>query len=265
MAEPATDKPALLIEDIGRVRKLTLNTPERRNPLSFSLCKDLLAALREAEASDAVTAVIITGAGKTFCVGGDQKDFQGAFSKRPPEVLKDYPPLEIFRLAQNYRKPLIAAINGPALGGGLGITCLSHIAIAAQSATFGMPEIRLGIFPLTVVPVVRRYLGERLTYDLSLTGRSLTASEALAAGVLTRVVPDDELQAVALQVASSIGEFSPLALRLGLEVLQTSADMNFEQSIQYMNSMRAIIFASEDMYEGASAFLEKRKPVWRGR
>ena len=87
----------------------------------------------------------------------------------------------------------------------------------------------------------------------------------LAAGVLTRVVPDDELQAVALQVASSIGEFSPLALRLGLEVLQTSADMNFEQSIQYMNSMRAIIFASEDMYEGASAFLEKRKPVWRGR
>lgn len=265
MTESSQSKPALLIEDIGRVRRLTLNAPERRNPLSFALSSGLVAALREAEASDAVSSVIITGAGTTFCVGGDQKDFRAAFSKRPPEVLKDYPPLEVFRLAQNYRKPLIAAVNGPAFGGGLGITCLSHIAVAAESATFGMPEIRLGIFPLTVVPVVRRFLGERKTYDLALTGRIMSASEALAAGVVTQIVPDDQLQAVALQIAASIGEFSPLALKLGLEVLQTSSDMNFEQALAYMNSMRAILFASEDMFEGASAFLEKRKPAWQGR
>ncbi|MEO8296410.1 MAG: enoyl-CoA hydratase-related protein [Burkholderiales bacterium] len=255
----------LLIETIGRVRRLTLNMPERRNPLSFVQSRDLLAALKDAEADADVSAVILTGAGQTFCVGGDQKDFQAGFSKRPPEVLSDYPPLEIFRLARHYRKPLIAAVNGAALGGGLGITCLAHMAIAADTATFGIPEIKLGIFPLTVLPVVRPLLGERLTHDLALTGRVLNAQEALQHNIVSRVVAAAELQQTALDMATTIGEFSPLALKLGIEAMQASADMGFEEAVNYLNAMRTIFFASEDLREGATAFLEKRKPVWQGR
>ena len=255
----------LIIETIGRVRRITFNTPERRNPLSFSVSKELVSALREAEASSEIGSVIITGTGKAFCVGGDQKDFKAAFSKRPPEVLGDYPPVEVFRLARNYRKPLVAAVNGAAMGGGMGIACLSHMAIAAQSASFGIPEILLGIFPLTVLPVVRPVLGERLTYDLALTGRIMTAQEALEAGIVNKIVPDADLQQAALDMAAQIGEFSPLALKLGLEALQASADMDFEAATSYLNGMRTIFFASEDLQEGATAFLEKRKPVWRGR
>ncbi|MEJ8814635.1 enoyl-CoA hydratase/isomerase family protein [Variovorax ureilyticus] len=255
----------LLIEDIGRVRRITLNAPERRNPLSFVQARDLLSALEQAAAAPEVSAVILTGAGSTFCVGGDQKDFQAGFKKRSPEVLSDYPPLEIFRLARNYRKPLIAAVNGAALGGGLGITCLAHMAVASETATFGIPEIKLGIFPLTVVPVVRPVLGDRLTYELSLTGRVLTAQEALQHNIVNKVVPAAELQQAALDMAAKVSEFSPLALRLGIEGLQVSADMDFEAAVNYLNAMRTIFFDSEDLLEGATAFLEKRKPVWQGR
>lgn len=255
----------LIVENIGRVRRITLNAPERRNPLSFVQARNLLTALQEAAAATEVSAVILTGNGKSFCVGGDQKDFQAGFSKRPPEVLSDYPPLEIFRLARSYRKPLIAAVNGAALGGGLGITCLAHLAVASDVATFGIPEIKLGIFPLTVVPVVRPILGDRLTFELALTGRILDAQEALEHNIVNRVVPAADLQQTALDLATTVGEFSPLALRLGIEAMQESADMDFDAAVSYLNAMRTIFFGSEDLLEGATAFLEKRKPVWRGR
>lgn len=256
---------ALLVETVGSVRRITFNRPERRNPLSYATAESLLAHLREAESDDSVRAVVLTGSGPAFCVGGDQKDFRQGLEQSSPVVLGHYPPMAIFKLARNYRKPLIAAVNGSAFGGGMGITCAAHIAIASEDAKFGIPEIKLGIFPLTILPLVRPVLGDRRTMELALTGRAMDAREALECGVVTKVVPADTLADEAMKVATLVGSYSPLALRLGIESMQVSSDMGFDEAMEYLNAMRTIFFASEDLNEGATAFLEKRNPVWQGK
>ena len=256
---------ALLVEDIGAVRKITFNRPKRRNPLSYSVAEALHELLLKTADDSAISAVVITGSGTSFCAGGDQDDFRKGFSQSSAEVLVNYPPMKIFKLARNYRKPLIAAVNGSAFGGGMGITCVSHLAVASERATFGIPEIKLGIFPLTILPLVRPLLGERRTLELALTGRHMSASEALSLGVVCKVVPHEELEAEAMKLASEVGSYSPLAIRLGLEAMQTSADMSFSESMEYLNTMRTVFFGSEDLNEGANAFMEKRAPVWKGR
>lgn len=256
---------ALLVEDIGSVRRITFNRPERRNPLSYVVADALYDLLHDTAADDAIAAVVITGAGETFCVGGDQRDFREGFGKPSPEVLANYPPMKIFKLARSYKKPLIAAVNGAAFGGGMGITCVAHMAVASENAVFGIPEIKLGIFPLTILPVVRPVIGDRRTMDLALTGRSLDAGEALSLGLVSKVVAKEELQDEALKLATQIGGYSPLALKLGIEAMQMSSDMGFDEAVDYLNAMRTIFFASEDLSEGSRAFLEKRKPVWKGK
>lgn len=253
------------VEDMDYVRRITLTQPDRRNPLSYALAHALHDMLIATQQDDKIKSVILTGSGKAFCVGGDQKDFQEGFSKSSPEVYDDYPPMKVFKLVRNYKKPLIVAVNGMAYGGGMGITCASHIAIASEDAAFGIPEIKLGIFPLTIIPVIRPILGEKRMMDLALTGRSMLAAEALSIGLVSRVVPGEKLQEEALKLARDIGSFSPLALKLGLSATQMSIDMGFDEAIDYLNAIRTIFFASEDLNEGATAFLEKRKPVWRGK
>lgn len=255
----------LLVEDIGSARRITFNRPNKRNPLSYDVADRLYDILVRTAQDDKIVAVIVTGNGGTFCVGGDQQDFRKGLQQSSPDVLSNYPPMKIFKLAQSYRKPLIAAVNGAAFGGGFGITCMSHIAIASENAKFGVPEIKLGIFPLTILPIIRPVLGERRTLELSLTGRHMDAAEALSIGIVAKVVPHDELQEQALQLAREIAAYSPLAIRLGLEGMQTSLDMSFQEAMEYLNTLRTVFFNSEDLNEGANAFLEKRSPVWKGR
>lgn len=252
-------------ERFGHVVRLTFNDPRRRNPLSFAVASDLLDRFARLEADDDVRAVVITGSGPAFCVGGDQADFQKALGRPMTELIGDYPPVEVFRLARTLRKPLIAAVNGTAMGGGFGITCMAHYAVAADTATFGIPEIKLGIFPLTILPLVRPVLGDRRTMDLALTGRTMDADEALDLGVVQKVVPHEDVQDEALAIAQRIAAFSPLAVKIGLTAFAESADMAFEDAISHTNLMRAVAFTTEDLNEGASAFLEKRTPVWRSR
>lgn len=256
---------SLIVEDIGSIRRMTLNQPRWGNPLSYELSDELRDRLIDTEKDAAVTAIVITGAGKSFCVGGDQKNFRNDLEKGAPEVLQYYPPMDIFKLARNFQKPLIAAVNGPAYGAGLGMACIAHVAIASETACFGAPEIKLGMFPLTLLPVIRPVLGERRSLELALTGRSMTADEALQVGLVSKVVPGDTLQDEAMALATEIGSYSPLALRLGLRAMQLSADMGFDEAIEYLNAMRTTFFGSEDLKSGVTAFLEKRPPVWRGK
>jgi len=255
----------VLEERLGAVLRLTMNRPEKRNPLSYAMAAELVRRLKAAEADAEIGAIVLTGAGEHFCVGGDQSEFRAALTKRPPELLDEYTPLDLFKLGRTFRKPLIAAVGGPAMGGGFGVTCMAHVAIAADTATFAIPEIKLGIFPLTILPLIRPVIGDRRTLELAITGRTMQAAEALEVGLVQRVVAPDRLQAEALETAQRIAGYSPLAMRLGLKSFFDSADMGFEEAIEHLNAMRVIFFGSEDLNEGSTAFLEKRKPVWRGR
>jgi methylglutaconyl-CoA hydratase len=260
-----TARGSIVEERFGHVVRLRFDSPARRNPLSFSVAEDLVARFARLEADEEVRAVILTGTGPAFCVGGDQADFAQALGKPMTELLDSYPPVELFRLARSLHTPLIAAVNGTAMGGGMGLTCMAHIAIAADNATFGIPEVKLGIFPLTILPLVRPVLGDRRTMELALTGRSLDAAEALQLGVVQQVVPGEELQDQALEIAQRIATFSPLAVRLGITAFNDSTDMAFDNAMDHLNMVRAIAFSSEDLNEGSRAFLEKRAPVWKGR
>lgn len=255
----------LVEERFGSVVTLRLNNPAKRNPLSFGVARELAASLRRLNDDADVRAVILTGTDQSFCVGGDQRDFSAAMGKSPTELLDDYPPLDVFRMGRAMRKPLIAAVNGTAFGGGMGITCMCHFAIAADTAVFGVPEIKLGIFPLTILPLIRPVLGDRLTLDLSLTGRSISAEEALRHGVVQEVVPRDDLMDRALALATELAGRSPVAVTLGLMAFAESTDMSYEEAMDYTNVVRAMSFSSEDLNEGSRAFLEKRAPVWTGR
>ncbi|WP_433503034.1 enoyl-CoA hydratase/isomerase family protein [Pseudonocardia halophobica] len=265
MTTNGTTPGGMVEERFDHVVRLRFDNPARRNPLSFALVEDLVERFARLDADPEVRAVILTGTGPAFCVGGDQADFAKALGKPMSELLESYPPVELFRLARSLRTPLIAAVNGTAMGGGMGLTCMAHFAIAADHATFGIPEIKLGIFPLTILPLVRPVLGDRRTMELALTGRSLDAAEALAVGVVQRVVPGTELQDEALAVAKRIASFSPLAVRLGITAFNESTDMPFDNALDHLNMVRAVAFASEDLNEGSTAFLEKRDPVWKGR
>jgi enoyl-CoA hydratase/carnithine racemase len=180
-------------------------------------------------------------------------------------VLRDYPPVEAFRAARTLRTPLIAGVNGAAMGGGFGLVCAAHLAVAAESARFSLPEIKIGTFPATVLPLLLPVIGERKALDLALTGRTIGAEEALQMGVVGEVVPDADLKARTEELAGLIASYSPMATSLGLASVVASRDMSFGESLDYFNAMRAISFGTEDLHEGSRAFLDKRPPVWRGR
>lgn len=250
----------------GRVAVLTLNLPEKRNPLSLVLVQDLIAALERAQGEDGVGAVLLTGAGEAFCAGGDLREFQQMMERPSLQVYDEgRSTAELFKLLDAYDKPVIAAVNGPALGGGFGLVCASHMAIASERARFGCTEIRLGLFPMVVFPAVRRAVGDRKALELSLTGEILDAQEALRLGVVRQVVAHEKLMEEAMALASKVAAFSPVALRMGLEAFRMSTGVPYGQAVDYLNTLRTIVFHTEDLREGASAFLERRPPQWRGR
>lgn len=250
----------------SRVAAITLNQPEKRNPLNDAMTADLIAALGQAEASDQVTAILLTGAGESFCAGGDLREFQQFRSRPSLDVYEGgYGTRDLFKLLGALRKPVIGAINGPAFGGGCGLACACHITLASEKARFGTTEVRLGLFPLVILPAVRRAVGDRKAMEMGLTGQILSAEEARAAGIASRVVPHESLASEARALAESVASFSPLALRLGLEAFIHTTDMDMEKAIDYLNTLRVLAFQSEDLHEGATAFLEKRPPQWKGR
>lgn len=255
----------VLEETIGHVAVLRINCPQKRNPLSFTLADELVSRLTRVNGDPDVRVVILTGMEQSFCAGGDQQDFSAASAKGITDQIEDYPPINLFRMGREMRKPLIAAVNGPALGGGLGLVCMSHVAIAAEQASFGLPEINIGTFPLTVLPLIRPVLGERRTMELALSGRRMSAHEAHECGLVKDVVPHQDLDDRTLELANEYATRSPMALYLGLKAYQESQDMPFSDAMEYLNVLRAMSFSTEDLNEGARAFLERRAPSWKGR
>ncbi len=240
-----------------RVLRITLNRAEKRNALSFALCRELSAAFESADGRGA-GAVLLTANGNVFCAGMDLSEALDEGAAEEAAAAHDL----LFTAGARLTVPIVAAVNGPALGGGLGLLANAHIAVAAQGATFGLTEIRIGMWPFLIWRAVARVLGERRALELALTGRTFGTTEALAWGLVDFVVPPFELEDRAWQIASGVAASSRDTIRRGMAFVHAARDLDWDDAGRLAMEARGPVFNGVDFREGIAAFRERRKPKW---
>jgi methylglutaconyl-CoA hydratase len=256
----------LKFERDGQIATVTLNRPDKRNAISTPMIEDLFAALGAAEADKAVRVVILTGAGKAFCSGMDLETLQALAKQTAEQNLEDSRRMaKMFQLVYSFPKPLITAVNGAAIAGGCGLATLSDFTLAVPGAKFGYTEVRIGFIPALVSVMLRRQVGEKHTRDLLLSGRLIDAAEAFRLGLVTEVVPTDDLMKRAHEVANMLIEASPTSLALTKRLLLRYDEKEVREELELATRENAQIRATEDFREGLASFLEKRPPKWTGR
>lgn len=243
----------------GRAAWITLDSPETRNALSAAIISELGAHLRTAIDDAAVRVIVLTGNGPAFCAGADLKGGGGAVA---PGGGERNPFVDILDLMWNGPKPVIAAINGHAFGGGLGLVAAADIAIAADSAKFAFSEVRIGVIPAMISVVVLPKLGVHQGMRLFLTGETFDAPRALGYGLLHRVVPASELAQAVAQEADAIALGGPNAVGEAKRLVRTIPRLSMDDGFAYAAEKIAGLFASDEAAEGMSAFVQKRKPKW---
>lgn len=247
------------------VATVTLNDPEKRNMLSGQMLAELVAAMEEARGSDAVRAVVLTGAGdRVFCAGADL----GGFAAEAPLVQKHFASdlfLEFFRLMPRLGKPSVCAVNGHALAGGLGLALSCDLVIAKEGATFGTPEINVGAFPYMIMSIIYRNVPRKKVNEMMLLGERLSAEEAVEHGLANKVVPAEGFDAAVAEWATQLAAKSPVLMRLGHDAMYRQQDMALDDALEFLRSQLSLTFSTEDIVEGVSAFFEKRDPRWTGR
>jgi enoyl-CoA hydratase/carnithine racemase len=246
------------------VATITLHNPSRKNAIGPLMVNELLHALDDALAHDEVRAVVITGEGDAFCAGGDFAQMTGGATGEaalPPKG--DYADLLVAMTRST--KPIVARVNGHALGGGLGIVAASHFAIAAVGARLGTPEVNVGLFPMMIMAVLQRVVPRRRLLEMMIFGERLEAHEAAAIGLVNRAVDMDDLDRVVDEITDKIKSKSPITLRLGLEAFAAQDDLDLETALPLLRERLAGCLATDDAREGLMAFLEKRKPMWTGK
>ena len=248
----------------GTIALITLNRPEKRNALSATMIGELMGALESVESSKEQVA-IITGAGKAFCAGMDLDALKALAAQSPEQNLADARrTAALFRRLWSFPKPLIAAVNGAALGGGCGIATLCDFTLAAPEAKFGYTEVRIGFIPALVSVFLERQIGEKLARDIFLTGRLFDATEAKAMGLVTRIVRSEELAHAARELAGTLMVNSPSAVQATKRLLVRASEAEIDRRIELAVAASAAIRNTADFREGLSAFLEKRQPRWSG-
>jgi methylglutaconyl-CoA hydratase len=247
------------------VATITLNRPDKRNAISFELIDDLLRALEEVEASDAIV-LIVTGAGKAFSSGMDLENLKALTGRTPEQNLEDSQTMvRLFRSLYEFPKVTIAAVNGPAIAGGTGLALLCDFTLAVPEAKFGYTEVRIGFVPAIVSTFLLRQTGEKHARDLLLTGRIIGAEEAARMGLVNEVVAPDNLMKRARELAALLMENSPASLRATKKLLNDQARAELDTQIEAAVRENATIRTTADFREGIASFLEKRKPVWTGK
>jgi enoyl-CoA hydratase/carnithine racemase len=246
----------LSIQEKCRVLHLTLNRPDKRNALTCDMCAGIAEAVGSVQNRDDIGAVVITAAGQVFCAGMDLDE-----AVLPHHNLASAHE-ELFTMGAHSVKPIVICVHGPALGGGLGLVAQGHVVLAAEGAVFGLPEIRIGLWPFLVYRAVEAALGARRTLELSLVGRVFHAPEALQWGLVHEMVPAGEVGERARALARDLAKASPRAMAAGMQYFRDSRGKSSEEAGRIAAALRTELMASGDFQEGCAAFKEKREPRW---
>jgi methylglutaconyl-CoA hydratase len=251
--------------EAGRVLTITLNRPQRRNALTSAMIHELTIALRVAEDSRCGI-VVLRGAGEHFCSGLDLSELR-AMAGRSMEQhrLDSMNVAELFRTLYSLSLPSIAEVRGAALAGGMGLATLCDFTLASEEARFGYTEVKIGFVPAIVSSFLLLQVGEKQARDLLLTGRTIDAAEAHKLGLITRVVPSDQLDAAMNELATSLLANSPCSMRATKHLLHRQEIERVSRNLRAAVAINAELRVTDDFREGIAAFLEKRKPVWPSR
>ena len=263
MAAPELEN--VLVDQRGYRATITLNKPDHRNPLGGGMLKDLLAAFTWARDEPGVRVVVLTGAGdKAFCAGADLSSFNPD-ENEVERHLGRHMFVELFVLMAELGKPIVGRINGHALAGGLGLASSCDILVAADNATFGTPEINVGVWAMMIQAVLSRNIGRKKLLEMLLVGDRFGTDEAFRIGLVNRVVPHAELDAAVDDVAGKLEKKSPIIMRLGRDSFYRTQDMEFRAALEYLQAQLSLVTLTEDTREGVMAFFEKREPEFKGR
>jgi enoyl-CoA hydratase len=261
---PATDKVLYDAADTG-IATITLNDPDTRNALSPELLAGLTAAFQRARDEEAVRCVVLASSHeRTFSSGANL----GGFGADAPLVEKHFGSerfVGLFKLIGELGKPTVCAVRGHVLAGALGIALACDLIVASEEASFGTPEINVGTFPFMIMALIYRNVGRKKANELLLLGERWNAQEALAAGIVNRVVPDGELDGLVAEWAGRLASRSPVIMRLGKEAMSRQLDMPLDDALDYLRAQLTLAMSTEDIVEGVTAFFEKREPQWKGR
>jgi enoyl-CoA hydratase len=256
------DNNRLLTRVDGAVALVQINRPNVRNALSQALIADLVTTLERFDSEDLIRAIVLTGDRRAFAAGADITEMVDATAID----MQTRPTLARWDRLRKIRKPMIAAVSGYALGGGNELAMICDLIVAAESAKFGQPEINLGIIPgAGGTQRLVRAIGKARAMELVLTGRMLSANEALSLGLITRVVPDELFLSEALRLAHEIAGKPPLAVQAAKDAVLKAFDTTLETGLEYERRMFNWLFTTEDRREGMAAFVEKRAPSFKGR
>jgi enoyl-CoA hydratase/carnithine racemase len=255
----ATDD--LLVERRGPVLWLTINREQRRNAMSHAVLAGMSQAIDAAQSQRELRAIVVTGAGsKAFCAGADLQAAQ-AFTTDYSEPHGQL--AQLLRRARASNLPLVARVNGACMAGGMGLLAMCDLAVAATHSLFGLPEVKVGVFPAQVLTVLQHLIPRRKLAEMCLTGEPLTAAEALECGLVNYV--SDDLDARLDWLLARMLDKSPAAIRRGVYTMKSIETMAFEESMAFTESQIALFTLTEDAKEGQQAFQQKRPPDWKGR
>jgi enoyl-CoA hydratase len=256
-----------ILQELGEdgVATITLNDPETRNAVGTQTLDELIDAFSWARDEEAVRCVVLTSSHeKVFSAGGNLE----GFAADVPLAEKHFTTkrfVDLFRLIGELGKPTICGANGHVLAGALGVALACDLVIAKEGATFGTPEINVGVFPFMIMALIYRNVPRKKTNEMLLLGERMSAEEALEAGIVNRVARVEEFDAAVAEWAGKLAAKSPVMMRLGKEAMFRQMDMPFLEALEFLHHNLTLALSTEDAKEGVSAFFEKREPQWRGR
>ncbi len=256
---------SVLVSKSGAVQRIEINRPERRNALNAAVVQGIGDGIRKAQADAEIRVIVLTGSGdKAFCAGGDLAPAADGAPFTVDPAHPRNPVVDLFKLMEQCDLPIIARVNGHALAGGFGLVCACDMAIASDAATFGVPESKIGLFPMMIMPYMLRVMPLRRFMELCMTGEPISAARAMDWGIVNETVSADQLDARVDALTALLAQRSPSAIRLGKQGFHAMRDMAVLQALEYAQLMLPMMARTEDAKEGMRAFQEKRAPDFKG-